>query len=349
MYYESSSDEEDYGEDILDTTAMPAADYLQLTRMELIVDALVALVTAECPAEPAALMASLLESGEWERLVPAADMKAANAAAALSRSVNRADASYYAVLGAPASASAAEIRAVYRQRSKLTHPDRCGGSTDAFQRLSNAYECLSDSQQRRAYDAGLVGTQGGPWDGSASLVTSPSTRTPESPLSRAGFLDGDEVARAQPGPAVTQYAVEELLVEVVRELLEERPPESEAILCVVNFLRSEGAQFLSTYAQDVDSDEEASTKETRLPAEPELEPEPALEPELEPEPALELELELEPEPAPSQLSRSPSPPCTSVQSNGSLAAMAPVQLYQAAANGHLEVVRWHPTTEFGAT
>ena len=60
-------------------------------------------------------------------------------------------ASHYDVLSLPASASASQIRRAYRQRAKESHPDK-GGSDEQFQRLQAAYEALSDSRTRAAYD-----------------------------------------------------------------------------------------------------------------------------------------------------------------------------------------------------
>ncbi|PKA64581.1 Chaperone protein dnaJ 20, chloroplastic [Apostasia shenzhenica] len=69
-------------------------------------------------------------------------------------------ASYYAVLGVAADASASEIRSAYRKLAKKWHPDRCGRerSEEAikkFQQIQEAYEVLSDERKRVFYDAGL--------------------------------------------------------------------------------------------------------------------------------------------------------------------------------------------------
>jgi curved DNA-binding protein CbpA len=68
---------------------------------------------------------------------------------------------YYRVLGVDRTASAEDIRAAFRERAKLYHPD--GGSGPAagdgrrFQRLREAYEVLRDPRHRLRYDAeGLV-------------------------------------------------------------------------------------------------------------------------------------------------------------------------------------------------
>lgn len=46
----------------------------------------------------------------------------------------------YKVLKIPQGASVKDIRAAYRKRSMLTHPDRPGGSHEAFQETQEAYE-----------------------------------------------------------------------------------------------------------------------------------------------------------------------------------------------------------------
>jgi molecular chaperone DnaJ len=63
---------------------------------------------------------------------------------------------YYAVLGVPREISPAELRRAYRKLALRYHPDRAGeGSTAAFQRISRAYEVLSDPQARESYDRRL--------------------------------------------------------------------------------------------------------------------------------------------------------------------------------------------------
>ncbi|THB65499.1 MAG: molecular chaperone DnaJ, partial [Gammaproteobacteria bacterium] len=62
---------------------------------------------------------------------------------------------YYEVLGVQKNASEAEIKKAYRRMAMKYHPDRNAGSTDAekkFKESKEAYEVLSDSQKRQAYD-----------------------------------------------------------------------------------------------------------------------------------------------------------------------------------------------------
>lgn len=63
------------------------------------------------------------------------------------------NASHYEVLGVERDASDVYIRRAYHRHALELHPDRAGSQhTAAFQRLSRAYEVLSDPVKRRAYD-----------------------------------------------------------------------------------------------------------------------------------------------------------------------------------------------------
>ena len=75
---------------------------------------------------------------------------------------------YYEVLGVSKSASKDEIKKAYRRLAMKNHPDRNPGDEDAearFKEASEAYEVLSDDQQRATYDqfghAGMGGAAGG--------------------------------------------------------------------------------------------------------------------------------------------------------------------------------------------
>lgn len=63
---------------------------------------------------------------------------------------------FYKVLGVPKDASEADIKKAYRKLAKDHHPDRNPGDTASeqkFKDVGEAYAVLSDSEQRKQYDA----------------------------------------------------------------------------------------------------------------------------------------------------------------------------------------------------
>jgi len=59
----------------------------------------------------------------------------------------------YEVLGLTPSATTTDVRAAYRRAALATHPDKEGGSKEAFQKVVHAFELLASSHARRGYDA----------------------------------------------------------------------------------------------------------------------------------------------------------------------------------------------------
>ena len=62
---------------------------------------------------------------------------------------------YYAVLGVPKTATAAEIKKTYRKLARDYHPDRNEGNKDAerrFKEINEAHEVLADPAKRSQYD-----------------------------------------------------------------------------------------------------------------------------------------------------------------------------------------------------
>lgn len=71
---------------------------------------------------------------------------------------------YYEVLEVAPKATALEIKKAYRKLALKHHPDRNNGSTastELFKEIGEAYECLTDDDQRRSYDASLRRGGGG--------------------------------------------------------------------------------------------------------------------------------------------------------------------------------------------
>jgi len=67
----------------------------------------------------------------------------------------------YQVLGASRTASADELKALYKALAREWHPDRHQGASkkmaeDRFQQISEAFQLLSDEEQRAAYDSDLA-------------------------------------------------------------------------------------------------------------------------------------------------------------------------------------------------
>ncbi|HXH21324.1 MAG TPA: molecular chaperone DnaJ [Dehalococcoidia bacterium] len=73
-------------------------------------------------------------------------------------------ADYYETLGVPRNASADEIKRAFRRLAMQYHPDRNAeeGAAERFKEINEAYEVLSDSEKRAAYDRfGHAGVNGG--------------------------------------------------------------------------------------------------------------------------------------------------------------------------------------------
>ncbi len=59
---------------------------------------------------------------------------------------------YYTILGITKNASPEEIKRAYRKLAMECHPDRTGGDDTKFKKINEAYEILSNSDKRNAYD-----------------------------------------------------------------------------------------------------------------------------------------------------------------------------------------------------
>lgn len=58
---------------------------------------------------------------------------------------------YYSVLGLAKNATPEQIKKAFKKKAMQHHPDR-GGDADAFKRVTEAYETLSDPAKRQQYD-----------------------------------------------------------------------------------------------------------------------------------------------------------------------------------------------------
>lgn len=68
---------------------------------------------------------------------------------------------YYEILGVAKTATQDEIKKAYRKLAHKHHPDKKGGDEEAFKKVSNAYETLSDKNKRAQYDQfGAAGSSG---------------------------------------------------------------------------------------------------------------------------------------------------------------------------------------------
>jgi molecular chaperone DnaJ len=71
---------------------------------------------------------------------------------------------YYAMLGVPKDAAAADIKRAYRKLARQHHPDANAGNAkaeDKFKEVSEAYDVLSDATKRKEYDEARAMFAGG--------------------------------------------------------------------------------------------------------------------------------------------------------------------------------------------
>ena len=64
------------------------------------------------------------------------------------------DPDHYACLGVSHDATPEELKKAYRKVTLAAHPDKPGGSEEAFARVADAYKALNDERARRTYDEG---------------------------------------------------------------------------------------------------------------------------------------------------------------------------------------------------
>jgi hypothetical protein len=111
---------------------------------------------------------------------------------------------YYAILGVPAGASAAEIQRAYRRLAKECHPDRnpdrLDWATTTFQRVNEAYNILGDPARRHDYDdlrwphVRHTAARGSPLDGERGRYEQPT------------WTYADWARRASPPPPSPEFS-----------------------------------------------------------------------------------------------------------------------------------------------
>ncbi|KAL3797863.1 hypothetical protein HJC23_006901 [Cyclotella cryptica] len=80
---------------------------------------------------------------------------------------------YYDILGVDSDATSSEIRAAYRKKARLVHPDKNPDDNDAerkFRELSAAYQTLSDPSKRKQYDSSGIGVDPEKADGNGFTI-----------------------------------------------------------------------------------------------------------------------------------------------------------------------------------
>jgi molecular chaperone DnaJ len=89
---------------------------------------------------------------------------------------------HYDVLGVRPDADAATIRAAYRDRARLHHPDRGGAASAAeMSNINEAYRVLGDEARRAAYDLQLGSTEAAPGGPAPTVSFTTATAPPPSP------------------------------------------------------------------------------------------------------------------------------------------------------------------------
>lgn len=111
-------------------------------------------VAASAPAEPdtAAFFLSALEDYHPSKLIEWLQRRTTRLEEPPAIGPTDFDEDLYEALQVDPQASASEIRKAYRQLALLTHPDKPTGDRREFERVSRAYDILSDPRSRETYD-----------------------------------------------------------------------------------------------------------------------------------------------------------------------------------------------------
>jgi curved DNA-binding protein CbpA len=161
---------------------------------------------------------------------------------------------HYDTLGIRAGATAADIRSAYRKLVLQVHPDRNPdpGALDQFLELQRAYEVLSDSPRKRAYDALLLQKK----LDQKPRATAPKP-APKPPQPRTDFEAGPRITKPTDRSAeyvrLTNYLARGKVIDaekLARKLIEEdaRFPVPYAVLGDVHRFRGEFEKAAEMYA-----------------------------------------------------------------------------------------------------
>jgi curved DNA-binding protein CbpA len=97
---------------------------------------------------------------------------------------------FYATLGVPRSASHEEIRAAYKDLSLRYHPDRPGGNEEAFKKIQEAHEVLSNRNRKAVYNG--TGSAGAAAAGSDGIFQ--AARNAREERRRGKTIDPERIA-----------------------------------------------------------------------------------------------------------------------------------------------------------
>jgi curved DNA-binding protein CbpA len=85
---------------------------------------------------------------------------------------------YYVILGIPRNATQEQIKAAYRHRAKMVHPDHYGEDRNPFLEVQEAYQTLRCPKKRKAHDHQLDKAKTQP---TVTISTHRYTRSPIEP------------------------------------------------------------------------------------------------------------------------------------------------------------------------
>ena len=119
-------------------------------------DSLVAALPVSLPSLVAARSAPTAAGDDKTQSLLVARLEdGAGAGAGKAAAARWASPDHYVVLGVPCDFTADELKRAYRVASLQAHPDKAGGSSEAFARVAAAHQCLADSERcRPAFDRG---------------------------------------------------------------------------------------------------------------------------------------------------------------------------------------------------